>query len=185
MDRHPHTLGGFTPSDLAVAVTLPKCEIRDSGVMAGLLGRANPLSIGRAKLPSGRLLGMPTKTLAERALLVRRSAGYGDERQASAFAKKMGISAPSLHDIESGKTATLGAKSLVGYYRVGANLEFLLNEKGQPMLSKFERRIEAETLTSIIMDLDPEQVALVKELLKQLRAASHDGEAPHRPAGNN
>ncbi|MGH6738660.1 MAG: hypothetical protein ACREDY_06455 [Bradyrhizobium sp.] len=136
--------------------------------MAGLLGVANLLSIGAPKDRSGRLVGMPTMTLAERALLVRKRAGYGDKRQASAFAKKMGISAPSLHDIESGKTLDLGAKSLVGYYRVGANLEFLLREKGQPMLSKFERRMEAEELTGIIMELDAEKVALVKALLKQL-----------------
>lgn len=69
-------------------------------------------------------------------LAIRTAAGFGERGQAAAFAKLIGISPPSLHDIESGKTGALGAKAIVGLLKIGVNLRFLDEGKGEPMQKK-------------------------------------------------
>jgi transcriptional regulator with XRE-family HTH domain len=112
---------------------------------------------------------MPISTLAERALRIREAAGYGDERQAAEFARLLGIKPPSLHDIESGKTTTLREKSIRGYLRIGANLEFLLTGKGDPMRkSEIERRLRDETLVSMIEDLTEDNKTRIVDVIRAL-----------------
>lgn len=114
---------------------------------------------------------MPKTTLAERALLVRKELGYGGTRDAAAFARKLGIKASSLHDIESGKTLQLG-KSLKGYIAAGVNPDYLEKGSGPRMLfQQIERKLQTEQMASLFDDLDDEKRHTVMELVRQLRRA--------------
>lgn len=125
------------------------------------------MSIGATYPLSGRLLGVATKSLADRLLRIRREAGYGDERRAAEFARKIGIKPPSLHDLESGETKALGGKSLQGYLRIGANPEFIRSGRGPAMLFKdIERKLRLETLMSMFDELDEPQQKTVEDVIK-------------------
>jgi transcriptional regulator with XRE-family HTH domain len=111
---------------------------------------------------------MPITTWAERLIRIREAAGYGGPRQAANFARKIGITPPSLSDLESGKTKTLG-KSLSGYIRIGANIEYVEKGKGPPMLLKnIERNIENSTLISMIDEMNDDQRKIVFDVAKGL-----------------
>src|SRR6266498_883697 len=104
LDFHSCTLGGLTPMARAVAAIVFQCSINDSGDMDQLLARPNNKSIGTAYDRNGMIIGMPTTSttvLGKRLLRIRSEAGYGGERQAAEFARKLGIRPPSLHDLES------------------------------------------------------------------------------------
>jgi transcriptional regulator with XRE-family HTH domain len=132
-----------------------------------LLATPNALSIGVPKLFPGMLFGMATLTLAERLLRVRKAAGYGEDRRAAEFARLIGIKPPSLHDLESGETKSLGGKSLQGYVRIGANPEFIRTGRGPAMLFKdIERKLRLETLMSMFDELDANQQQTVEEVVK-------------------
>lgn len=135
--------------------------------MARLLAVPKPVSIGAPYAVPGMLLGMPKTTLAQRLLKVREAAGYGGERKAAEFARRIGITPPSLHDLESGKTIRLGGKSLEGYIKVGANPAYLFDGKGLPMLRDLEKNLHVQTLVSMLMELDEQQQKLVEEMIKQ------------------
>lgn len=136
--------------------------------MTGLLGTPKALSIGVPYIAARMLLGMATSSLADRARRVRKAAGYGDERQAAEFARLIGIKPSSLHDIESGETKELGGKSLAGYIKIGANPQFLLYDKGMPMLKNIERQLRAQTLVSQMLELDEPDVDTIEAMMKAL-----------------
>jgi hypothetical protein len=99
---------------------------------------------------------------------VRQEAGYGEPRQATKFARLLGIEAPSLHDIESGKTRELGGKSLAGYIKIGANPQYLLYNRGMPMLKNVEKQLRAQTLVSQMMELEDDDIETVESMVKAL-----------------
>lgn len=109
---------------------------------------------------------MPT-TLAERLKEVRKAAGYGGPRRAAAFARKLGIKPPSLHDLESGKSSKLG-DSLPGYIRIGANPLYILDGKGPKMLRDIERTLRAQSMVSELLELEERQVAMIEEMIHTL-----------------
>ncbi len=93
----------------------------------------------------------------------------------------MGITPPSLHDIESGKTQSLGAKSLAGYLKIGANLTYLLEGKGEPMQKKeIEHQLKAQTLLSMIGELDETETDIVSDLVKGM-IRRKTGSSPNDP----
>lgn len=98
---------------------------------------------------------------------IRREAGYGDERRRAEFARLLGIKPPSLHDIESGETKTLNEKTIKGYLKIGANLEYLLTGRGAPMRKQdVERQLKDETLISMLDELDEGDKDAVTDLVK-------------------
>lgn len=137
--------------------------------MPGLFGTPNLLSIGPAKDLQRTLLGMPatpTTRLSKRLLAVRRAAGFGGKRQAAEFARKIGISAASLHDLESGKSQDLG-KSLQGYILgVGANPFFILQGKGAPVIKDVEKNLRAQTLMMLLLALDEKEIDTVENIVR-------------------
>lgn len=151
----------------ASAAWLPKCSIASEVRMPPFLGTANGKSIG---WPNGKgriLFGVPTPTLAERLVRIRREAGYGDPGKRAEFARKLGISPPSLHDLENGVSLELGPKSWKGYIKIGANPEFLRTGRGPAMLLKdIEKHLHAQTLLSMMTELNEHQQQAVEDIIK-------------------
>ena len=116
------------PSALATALMAAVVDSSSSGLapkysrtsfvcMCGLFGTPNDLSIGVAKHFGGILVGVPTEPstiLGRRLYRIRAAAGYGGERKAAEFARQIGITPASLHDLESGKSRQLGGKAWQG-----------------------------------------------------------------------
>jgi hypothetical protein len=128
----------------------------------------------------GTLLGVPIRTLAERVKAVRIAAGYGDDRQAADFARLIGIRPPSLHNLESGATLSLG-KSLIGLLKIGASLKFLREGIGEPMEERnIERQLRNDTLTSSINELSDDEVGIVEDLVKGM-IRRKKGSSPNDP----
>ncbi len=141
--------------------------------MQTLLATPNQLSIGGPNYICGSMLAMP-KSLAERLKRIRVEAGYGGERQRAEFARKVGITPPSLADLESGESHNLG-KSLPGYLSIGANLNYIIHEKGPPMVFKdIEKHLRAQTLMSMLMELEEQQLEIVENVTKGLIRAKPD-----------
>ena len=114
-------------------------------------------------------------------LAVRAAAGFGDRGQAAAFAKLIGISPPSLHDIESGKTGTLSARTIVGLLKIGVNLRFIDEGKGEPMQKKeIEHQLATDTLVSMIAELNVSETELVADLVRGI-IRRKDGSSPNDP----
>lgn len=127
------------------------------------------------------IFGMATRTLAERMLAIREAAGFGARGQAAGFAKLIGISPPSLHDIESGKTSALSARTIVGLLKLGVNLRFLDEGKGDPMQKKeIEHQLKADTLISMIGELNESETDIVSDLVKGI-IRRKDGPSPNDP----
>lgn len=125
---------------------------------------------------------MASTTLAERLVRIRRAAGYGEERKAAEFARKLGIRAPSLHDLESGESKSLSGKSLQGYLKVGANPAYIFEGKGLPMLKNIERNLQAQTLVSQILELDSDEIETLEHMVKAFIRAKpgHSGNDPFK-----
>lgn len=114
-------------------------------------------------------------------LAIRAAAGYGERGQAASFAKLIGISPPSLHDIESGKTSTLSARTIVGLLKLGVNLKFLDEGKGEPMQRRdIEQQLKADTLISMLGELNESETDLVADLVKSI-IRRKDGSSPNDP----
>jgi transcriptional regulator with XRE-family HTH domain len=112
-----------------------------------------------------RLLSMArTTTLAERLIRIREAAGFGGPRQASSFARKLGISPASLHDLESGKTKNV-EKALAGYLRIGAAPGFILEGRGEPL----RENAEIAALAVKLAELEPEELAIIEAMIERLR----------------
>ena len=114
-------------------------------------------------------------------LAIRAAAGYGERGQAASFAKLIGISPPSLHDIESGKTSTLSARTIVGLLKLGISLKFLDEGKGEPMQKRdIEQQLKADTLISMIGELNESESDLVADLVKSI-IRRKEGSSPNDP----
>jgi len=125
------------------------------------------MSIGTPYGKGCILFAVPTLTLAERLVRVRREAGYGEPGKKAEFARKLGISPPSLHQLENGESLELGPKSWKGYIKVGANPEFLRTGRGPAMLLKdIEKHLHAQTLLSMMSELDEHQQQAVEDVIK-------------------
>ena len=123
---------------------------------------------------------MKKPALAERLLRIRTEAGYGGDRQRAEFARKLGISPPSLADLESGETKDVG-KSLKGYLEIGANPSYILHGRGLPMLFKnIESHLKAQTLVSMMAELDESQQKTVEDVIKAL-LRTKPGSSPNDP----
>lgn len=153
------------PRTRATSAREPKCSMTSAVRMASLFGTPNVMSIGATNDCGRTLLGVPKPDLAERLKNVRDAAGYGGPRQASAFAREIGITPPALHDLESGRSRDV-KKSLKGYIEIGANPDYILNGRGVPVFKDVEKRLRAQTLLSMMMDLDDEQQAAVEGVIK-------------------
>jgi transcriptional regulator with XRE-family HTH domain len=134
--------------------------------MATLLGTPELVSIGVPYSVTRMILGMATTALGRRLVQVRKEAGFGDQRQAAKFARLLGITPASLHDLESGKSKTLGGKSLLGYIRLGANAQFIFDGKGKPMLKNIEKTLRAQTLVSMMTELEDIDMETVERMVK-------------------
>lgn len=149
--------------------------------MPQLLAVPKTVSIGVANHVRRTLLGVATKTLAERMIAIRTAAGFGERGQAAAFAKRIGISPPSLHDIESGKTSTLSARTIVGLLKIGVSLRYLDEGKGDPMQKKeIEHQLKADTLTSMIEELNEAETDIVVDLVRGI-IRRKGGSSPNDP----
>jgi len=140
--------------------------------MRGLLGVANVLSIGAPYRLSAMLLRM--STLPERLRRIREAAGYGGERQAAEFARRIGIKPPSLHALESGDSKSLG-RSLPGYISIGANPNYILHGKGPLMLKDIEKSLRAQTLVSMMLELEEKELDTVEDIVKAYIRAKPGG----------
>lgn len=125
------------------------------------IGAPMDLSIGTPMPPVGRLIGMP-KTLADRAKWVREQRGLNQ----TAYAKRLGITQPSLSDIENGETKSLRGGTLVAYQRDGVNPEYLMKGKGVPFLDAIEQKLRDDSLHAMIADLDEDQKGVVEDLVR-------------------
>lgn len=121
------------------------------------------------------MFGMATTVLGRRLYKVREAAGYGDRGRAAEFARLIGISPPSLHDLESGKTKSM-AKSLLGYIRIGANPHFLDNGRGAPMIKDIAKNVRVHALMSRVVELEDSEIDTVETIVAAfLSAKSRDG----------
>lgn len=138
-------------------------------------------SIARPNYRRGTLLAMP-KTLAEKMVAIRHACGFGDDRQAAAFARKIGIKPPSLHDIESGNTLSLGAKTIVGLIRLGVRLRYIETGRGSIMQSKrgIEHQLKVDSLESMIGELDEGETDVVTDVVKSM-IRRKKGSSPNDP----
>lgn len=132
------------------------------------------MSIGAPYPQCGMLLGMATTVLGKRLRRIRQDAGYGDERSAAKFARLIGISPPSLHGLESGKSKSLG-KSLPGYLKVGANPQYIFDGKGTPMLKNIEKNLRAQTLVSMMTELEDVEMETIERMIKAFIRAKPGG----------
>jgi transcriptional regulator with XRE-family HTH domain len=109
---------------------------------------------------------MAKPTLAERALRIRKAAGYGEPRRQAEFARLLGIKPPSLHSIENGETLNLQQATIEGYLRIGASPDYLFNGRGEPMLGNIERRLRNQTTLSMMDELDDDEHAVIDNMIK-------------------
>lgn len=121
------------------------------------------------------IVGMPITPLAKRLIRIREAAGYGGERKAAEFARRIGIKPPSLHDLESGETKELGAKSLAGYLALGANLQYIKSGKGVPVFKDIEKNLRAQTILSQMMELEDTELDSVEGIVKAYIRAKPGG----------
>jgi len=151
--------------------------------MSRLFGTPNEKSIGVTKRSRGMLFGMPTEpttALGKRLRRIRQAAGYGGERQAAEFARRLDITPASLHDLESGKSQKLGGKAWQGYINVGANPHYILHGKGLPMLKDIEKTLRAQTLVSMMLELEEKELDTVEDIVKAYIRAKPGG-SPNDP----
>lgn len=163
------------PSASATAFWVPKCSTTSEVRMPGLLAAPNDKSIGAPYGHAGILLGMPPTALARRLIRIREAAGFGGDRMKAKFARKIGITPPSLADLESGETKELGAKSLIGYLLAGANLKYIQDGKGVPVFKDIERNLRAQTILSQMMELEESELSSVESIVKAYIRAKPGG----------
>lgn len=112
------------------------------------------------------LLAMATTILGKRVLEIRRANGMGEKGQAASFARLIGITPASLHNLESGESESLG-RSLPGLlFKAHANPSFLLHGKGPPVLKDIERSLRAQTLVSMMLELEESEVDTIERIVQ-------------------
>jgi transcriptional regulator with XRE-family HTH domain len=121
-----------------------------------------------------------TTILGKRLYRVRAAAGYGGERKAAEFARRLGITPASLHDLESGKSRQLGGKAWQGYISVGANPHYIIHGNGLPMLKNIEKNLRAQTLVSMMLELEDREIDTVEDIVKAYIRAK-PGASPNDP----
>lgn len=120
-------------------------------------------------------------TLAERMLAIRTAAGFGERGQAAAFAKLIGIKPPSLHDIESGKTSSLSAQTLLGLLRIGVSAKYIDEGRGEPMQKKeIEHQLKVDAVRSMMSELTEAETDIVADLVKGM-IRRKPGTSPNDP----
>lgn len=135
------------------------------------------MSIAAPKLPFGRLLGMAT-TVGERIRLAREEL----QLKPSAFARGIGMKQPSLWDLENGETKNPSAESLQRMKEAyGINPDYIMRERGPKFLANIERHLEAQTLMSMIDELDDENRKRALDLIRMMRRAQGGGSSPNDP----
>lgn len=148
--------------------------------MPELLATPNEKSIGVPYLSRCILVGMPTTVLGKRLRRIREAAGFGGERKAAEFARKIGISPASLHDLESGESKSLGSKSLLGYLRLGANVQYIHEGKGVPVFKDIEKNLRAQTILSMMIELEDRELDSVESIVRAYIRAKPGG-SPNDP----
>lgn len=104
-----------------------------------------------------------TTTVGERVKEVREELGL----KPSAFAKGLGISQPTLWDIENGQTKKPSAETMQRMReRYGVNPDYIMRAKGPKLLDDIERKLKAETLWSMIGELDEGEQEMVEDVVK-------------------
>lgn len=120
------------------------------------------------------MLGMTKPVLpplAQRMIAIRHAFGFADdERRKAEFARLIGIKPPSLHGIESGETKSWGAKTIIGLIRLGVNLRYIEEGKGEMRHTNrgIEHQLKHETLGSMLDELDEGETDIVTDMVKAM-----------------
>ena len=164
---HSLTLGGLMPNARAVAVIDPKCSTRMSGDMTAIIGNPIRVSIGNPYRLSGRILGMPTPrkepaTIGARIVAAREEAGLSQKE----LAKKLGITQPSLSDLERGESGAPRARTLLAMRNAGISQDYIMDGRGPKLLRDIELRLADDTAASMLRELSDEEHEVFMEMLR-------------------
>ena len=102
-------------------------------------------------------------TVGERVKEVREQLGL----KPVAFAKGLGISQPTLWDLENGETKKPSSETMQRMReRYGINPDYIMRGKGPKIVDDIERKLRVETLMSMIEEVDDEMRDTVEDMLK-------------------
>lgn len=134
------------------------------------------MSIGTPSFGHSTILGMATTTLGRRVAQVREALGMNQAE----FARKIGISPPSLSQLESGESGEPKGSTLLGMILAGANPQFVMKGSGPVLIPEHERKLDAQTLLSTFEEMTPENKRALLDIAKTLRRAQ-PGAGPNDP----
>lgn len=98
----------------------------------------------------GTLIGMPT-TVGERIKEAREALKVSPAE----FAREIGIKQPTLWDLENGETKNPAAETLQRMHeRYGINRDYIMRGRGPKILESIERKLENETLLSMLEEME-------------------------------
>lgn len=113
-------------------------------------------------------------TIGERIRAAREAKGLSQAE----LARRLGIRGPSLNNLESGESGKPSAETLLRMRDEGINPDYIMRGRGPKLLEAIERKLENETLMSMIDELDAAGRQAVLTMVKALRRNSG------KPSGN-
>ncbi len=141
-----------------------------------MIGPPITMSIDIPKPPVGIFVGMATK-VGDRIREVREHLGL----KPSEFARRIGISQPSLWDLEHGETKHPAAETLHRMHeRLRVNPDYIMRGRGNKFIEHIEEQLEEQTLLSMFRELEADKRDAVMTMIKALRRAQ-PGNSPNDP----
>lgn len=110
------------------------------------------------------LVGMATKTIGERIRAAREAKGLSQVD----LARLLKIKAPSLSQLESGKSGSPAAETLLRFRDSGFNPDYIMRGRGGMFLEGIERDIQDQEVLALLGELDDADRRIVRDLARSL-----------------
>ena len=111
------------------------------------------------------------KTIGERTIEAREALGLTQAE----FSRRLGIKAPSMRAIESGKTKAPASTTLLRMKACGINPEYIMNGREPLLLAEIERTIDERTLLATFREMNSEQREAILGIVRQMRRRNPPG----------
>lgn len=171
--NHSDTDDAATPSTRATALWLPKCSFASSGVMCCVEIRSTELFPDRhTECKSRDAAGMQkTETCGARIRRYRLQAGYKNQKE---FARLIGVSAPSLSELENHESKYPSARTLLRAAAVlGVDPWHLLTGEGPPIRAVQHLRQDEIRLLLLYRELSLDQQHELEVMANRLHNEAH------------
>lgn len=123
----------------------------------------------------GTLIGMGT-TVGERIREAREAKGWSQAE----LARRIRVRPPSVSQLESGDSGAPSSETLLRMRDAGINPDYIMRGKGPKLLGDIEKKLRADTLFSMLQEIDAEQQAVIEDMLRGM-IRRKKGSSPNDP----